>query len=179
MQDFMHRAGAWCVAHPELVWPLLTALITLLFKPRTPGEYAAIAARWPRVAALLQLIGALGLDVPKVVEAVGKVVTGRSDPPKKPPPAGPSIMLIGFVAILATQTTACSLFNAKTLRTILDVAQVTCIIAHQELGDADVAKVCDIADDLIPPMRKVLVESRKASAEAAGKASAQRCEGAK
>lgn len=175
MQDFFSRVGAWCAAHPELVWPILTALITLLFKPRTPAEYAQIAVRFPRVAAGLQLIGALGLDVPKVVEAVRKVITGRSEPPAKPPPAGPSIMAIGLVALLATQTTACSLLTPKTLRTILDITQTTCIIAHQELPESDVAKVCDVADDLIPPMRRVLAESRKASAEAAAKAGAQRC----
>ncbi len=175
MREFMIRAGAWCAAHPELVWPLLTALITLLFKPRTPGEYAAIAARWPRVAALLQLIGALGLDVPKVVEAVRKVVTGTSDPPKKPPPAGPSIMAFGLVVLLASQTSACALFSPRTLRSVLDITQTACIIAHQELPESDVAKACDVADELIPPMRRVLAESRKASAEAAAKASASRC----
>jgi len=169
MPEFMSRGGAWCVAHPELVWPLVTAIITLLFKPRTPTQYAQIAVRFPRVAAGLQLIGALGLDVPKVVEAVRKVVTGKAEPP--PPPAGPSIMAIGLVVLLASQTSACSLFNAKTLRTILDITQTTCIIAHQELPESDVAKICDVTDDLLPPMRRVLAEAKKASA----KAGAQKC----
>ncbi len=175
MQEFFTKASAWCAAHPELVWPLLTALITLLFKPRTPTEYAQIAVRWPRVAAALQLIGALGLDVPKVVEAVQKVVTGRVDPPRKPPPSGPSIMMFCLVAVLASQSMACSLLSSRTLRTVLDITQTACIIAHQELPESDVAKVCDVADDLLPPMRRVLAESRKASAEAAAKASASRC----
>jgi hypothetical protein len=58
-----------------ILWPALTALVTVLFKPRSPEEYAALP---PRLAACLKLVGALGLDIPKMLEAAGQVLTGSS-----------------------------------------------------------------------------------------------------
>jgi hypothetical protein len=58
-----------------ILWPLLTALVTILFKPRTDDEYAKLP---PRVAAFLKLVAALGLDVPKVLEALGQVASGSN-----------------------------------------------------------------------------------------------------
>lgn len=78
---------------------------------------------------------------------------------------------VAVFATIASQTMACALLSPRTLRTVLDIAQTTCIIAHQELPESEVAKVCGVVDDLIPPMRQVLAESRKASA----KAGAQKC----
>lgn len=75
----MQSAIDWLSAHP-LVWqlamyPLLTAVVTWLFKPRTPEQYAALP---PRVAAFLKLVAAVGFDAPKIIEAVSQVATGSS-----------------------------------------------------------------------------------------------------
>ena len=56
-------------------------LCTLVFKPRTPESYASLALRKPtflftRLAALLQLIGALGIDPAKVATALLKIMLG-------------------------------------------------------------------------------------------------------
>ena len=80
----MTQALDWLSAHP-LVWqlalyPLLTAVVTWLFKPRTPEQYAALP---PRVAAFLKLVGALGFDAPKIIEAIAQVVTGSSKTPTR------------------------------------------------------------------------------------------------
>lgn len=69
----------WIEQHAVLmsvvVWPLLTALVSGLFKPRTPEAYAELP---PRLAAFLKLVGALGLDVPNVIEAVKQGVANKS-----------------------------------------------------------------------------------------------------
>lgn len=75
----MQSAIDWLSAHP-LVWqlalyPLLTAVVTWLLKPRTPEQYAALP---PRLAAFLKLVAAVGFDAPKIVESVSQVVTGSS-----------------------------------------------------------------------------------------------------
>jgi len=81
----------WAVAHPEfmavVVWPIVTAIVTALFKPKTPEAYAKLP---PRLAALLQLIGAIGLDAGKAVSILKKVVMGTQDAGKSlPPPEAP------------------------------------------------------------------------------------------
>jgi len=69
----------WLEQHPvlvALVWPALSALLTALFKARTPEQYDKLP---PRLAAFLKLVGALGLDVPNTLEAIGQTVTGRKE----------------------------------------------------------------------------------------------------
>lgn len=70
--------------HP-LVWqlaifPLVTALFTWLLKPRTPEDYAALN---PRVAAALKFVGAVGFDLPEILEAVKQFATGRARTPEQ------------------------------------------------------------------------------------------------
>ena len=81
--------ATWVRLHPVFAafvfWPILTATITVLLKPRTPQEYATIASRspswlWPRVAAGLQLVGALGLDPVKVLKVLAKIIRGTGAP---------------------------------------------------------------------------------------------------
>ena len=74
MSEFL----AFVEAHPALfsvlVWPLLTAIITAVFKPRTPEEYDALP---PRVAAALKLVAALGLDPVKGLEALKQLLAPK------------------------------------------------------------------------------------------------------
>lgn len=69
----------WARAHPVIltavVWPLLTALLTSVFHSRSPEEYAA---KNPRVAAFWKLVAAVGVDVPKVIDALGIIVAGTT-----------------------------------------------------------------------------------------------------
>jgi len=44
-------------------WPILSGLLTWLFKPRTPAEYAALP---PWVADALILVAKAGVDVPGI-----------------------------------------------------------------------------------------------------------------
>ncbi len=57
-----------------LAFPVLSAIVTWLFKPRTPEEYSLLS---PRVAAVFKFIGALGIDAPKLIESIQQIVTGK------------------------------------------------------------------------------------------------------
>ncbi len=69
----------WLDAHPNvlhfIVWPLLSALITAIFKPRTPAEYEAMP---PRMSAVLKAVGSLGIDVPNFMDAMRQLTAGRA-----------------------------------------------------------------------------------------------------
>lgn len=177
----MNAFSSWANVHPvfmfAIVWPIVTALFVAIFKPRTPEEYAKSAARNPvwffaRWTAFCQLMGAWGLDPYKTVEALQKVVSGRADSPPRPPwmnPGGP-LLAITSLAALTLGLSSCTPGERQAARTALDVAEVACVLAHQELEDTEVASVCSIADPLFEPMRKILAEARKASAAAAQRA---------
>lgn len=73
-----------------LVWPLITALLTWAFKPRTPEEYQ----RMGRVGSVLKVLGALGIDVPVLIQGLKEIRTGKHEPASTyvaartiPPPA--------------------------------------------------------------------------------------------
>jgi hypothetical protein len=81
----MHAIVQWARANPGLmaavVWPFVLAVITAAVKPRSPEAYERLAKHSPvwfftRLAAFLQLLGALGIDPVKVVLALSKVVMG-------------------------------------------------------------------------------------------------------
>lgn len=75
---------AWVYSHPyfmsAIVWPLLTSIVTALFKPRTPEEYAEMN---PRLAAMLKFVAASGLDPLKAVEAAKQFVSGEAKTPEE------------------------------------------------------------------------------------------------
>lgn len=80
-----------------------------------------------------------------------------------------------FVAVITFASSACSLFTRQNARSVLDIAQVTCIIARQEAPESDIAKACGVADDLMPDLRRLLAESRAASARAGASAADGGC----
>ena len=68
--------------------------------------------------------------------------------------------------------TACSLFTKKNANTVLDFVQAACIIENATLGDAQVAQICGIANELIPDLRRLLEAQRAAVARARADAGA-------
>lgn len=77
MQQFLDFAESHPALFAALVWPLLTAIVTAMFKPRTPEEYAALP---PKLAAFLRLIAALGLDPVKAVKIVQEATAKEKKP---------------------------------------------------------------------------------------------------
>ena len=70
----------WAKEHPEVVILVLTAIFNLLFKPRTPEEYATIANKSPRLAEFLRLLPAIFPDPIKIVETLTNIVVGKPKP---------------------------------------------------------------------------------------------------
>ncbi len=66
-----------------------------------------------------------------------------------------------FIGALALA--GCSAITRRDVQTALDVAQIACVIAHAESDDTTVQEVCQIADALMPDVRRVLAEQRAAS----------------
>jgi len=90
---YLYLALIWLAAmakeYPTIAAPVIGALVTLFLKPRSPEAYTRMAARyptwlWSRIAAMLQLIGALFPDPQKAAKVIVKVITGKSEPPPAP-----------------------------------------------------------------------------------------------
>lgn len=69
-------------------------------------------------------------------------------------------VIVALVAFASVFAPACSLFTSKNAKTVLDIAQLTCAIAHAESSDATVAQICGVADALIPDLEKFLSAHR-------------------
>ena len=69
------------------IW-VMSAVLTWAFKPCTPEQYLALPSK---LAATLKFVSALGIDVPKLREAIVELVFGVPKPPAAPPapPAPP------------------------------------------------------------------------------------------
>jgi hypothetical protein len=161
---------AWCSSNPALAWPLLSALVVAVFKPRTPEAYAKFSAMrpawfWSRFAAALQLVGALGLDPVKATKVIGKVLTGRS----LPPPSIGSGVVLALALICASACTPDA--RRALLETALDAA--ACALAHQDLPDEQILKVCAVDAVDAERILRLVGESRRAAATAAVNAEAR------
>lgn len=77
----MQIITSWIEQHPYLfntfIWPVISAVVLAIFKPRTPEQYARMN---PRLAGILMLVSGLGLDLHKALEGVQRALTGRSIP---------------------------------------------------------------------------------------------------
>lgn len=124
------RATAWscliyvwalAVAHPAVTTLIVGSTVSRILKPRTPEEYASIAQRHPvwffaRVAALLQLLGAIFVDSTKAQKIIlEKIFKGPPKPPRGPsilppsdPPPPPPSAPAAARAVLAAAAIACA-----------------------------------------------------------------------
>ena len=157
--------SAWFALHQGtltailLAWPVLTALVNWLFKPRSPEEYASLN---PRLAGFLKFIASTGLDLTGAFQGLGKLFAGM-----KPPP-GAATMLFGMMTLTAALgcTWLASPEAKTTEKAILRTADVLCIIANAELDSAAVAEACSIERALMPEIQKLLAAQKAASKKA-------------
>lgn len=68
--------------------------------------------------------------------------------------------------LLGALLASCSLFTKENVKTVLDVAKVTCIIANVALDDEAVAKLCDVIQAERPAMQDILGKQRAALSKA-------------
>lgn len=137
--NFLHLLGAWIVANPAISMPVIGALITFFYKPRTDAEHVALATKNPmwffsRLAAVLHLVGAIFPDVASARAHIFKLIYGISLPKDPSGPSGPSalpVLLLGFALIVGTSScTQGQVINSA----LLFAEKVQCALANDDLS---------------------------------------------
>lgn len=59
-----------------IAWPIVSAVLNVLLRTRTPEEWVARCENYPRLAAFTRLVRSVGLDPVKMVQALGELVAG-------------------------------------------------------------------------------------------------------
>ena len=96
----------WITDHAAALWPVVSALLLVALRARTPEQWVALGERSPRVQGVVRLLRAVGLDPAKALSALSQIVTGRAparavavadalapretQAPPPPPPSGQS-----------------------------------------------------------------------------------------
>ena len=73
---------------------------------------------------------------------------------------------LGWLGVIGVASTGlgAKCVTAQNARSVLDVAEMACILFHEDIADdAALAHACNISDALIPELRKIL-SARKAAA---------------
>ena len=81
MTSLIDFARANPLVMTAIVWPLLSALLTAVFKPRTEEQYVALAVKHPRLADFWRFIGAIGFDPVKAVQMLARMLTPVAELP--------------------------------------------------------------------------------------------------
>lgn len=80
-------------------------------------------------------------------------------------------IVLTTAALFIINGAACALFTPKNIKTVLDIAQMTCIIANEYRNTpVEVAHACHVAEELIPEVDKML-QAHKAAAKMKASAS--------
>ena len=88
MTDFAR--AHWAVFMAVVGWNIITAVLTSVFKPQTPDQYARLALKHPRLADIWRAVGALGIDPVKFVLVLREVLRPELVPITYVPPPAPS-----------------------------------------------------------------------------------------
>jgi hypothetical protein len=71
----MHeRVEIWTV----FLWPALSAMLNIVLRARTAEQWAFMCEEMPRLAAVIRLLRALGVDPAKAIRSVQELVAGGS-----------------------------------------------------------------------------------------------------
>lgn len=57
----------WLSSHWTAAWPVVSAVLILVLRSRTPAEWVALGERSPRWQGVVRLLRAVGLDPPVAV----------------------------------------------------------------------------------------------------------------
>ena len=68
----------WLSSHAVALWPVVSALLIIALRTRSPEEWIAMGERSPRVQGVIRLLRAVGLDPAKALSALAQIVTGRA-----------------------------------------------------------------------------------------------------
>lgn len=69
---------SWLSDHATALWPIVSALLLVALRSRTPEQWVALGETSPRAQGVIRLLRAVGLDPAKALSALGQIVTGRA-----------------------------------------------------------------------------------------------------
>lgn len=69
---------SWLSDHAAALWPVVSALLLVALRSRTPEQWVALGETSPRWQGAIRLLRAVGLDPAKAFSAIGQIVTGRA-----------------------------------------------------------------------------------------------------
>lgn len=73
-----HAAVDWVATHPAETWLVVSLVINLALRARTPEQWVALAERRPALAACLEVVRALGVDPARALRAVQLFANARA-----------------------------------------------------------------------------------------------------
>lgn len=77
--EYVHAAREFLHEHPGftavVVWPVLSAAITLLFNPRTREERDELRKSRPILGALVQFTSGFGVDASQLIDLMKRVTS--------------------------------------------------------------------------------------------------------
>ena len=66
------------------------------------------------------------------------------------------IVMPPLMLALALSTSSCALFTRQNAKTVLDAAQVACVMSSFIVDAGALAKVCDVAEEMMPTLREMI-----------------------
>lgn len=64
------------IEHVAIAWPIVSAVLNVILRTRTPEQWVERCEKYPRFAAFTRLVRSVGLDPVKMVQALGELVAG-------------------------------------------------------------------------------------------------------
>lgn len=64
------------LASVTVAWPIISAVLNVILRTRTPEEWVHRCENYPRFAAFTRLVRSVGLDPVKMVQAIAEFVAG-------------------------------------------------------------------------------------------------------
>ena len=60
-----------------LWWPIVSAVVNVILRTRTPEQWVERCERFPRFAAFTRLMRSVGVDPVKMVQSIGELTEGK------------------------------------------------------------------------------------------------------
>ena len=115
--------------------------------------YAVVACVLACVAAAIakfapDQVGTLALPLIGVVVVVAAYL--------KPPAGGGGAAALVLCGTLVFGSSGCALLTPKNARSVFDAAKVACIMQSFLTDDKQLAKICDVAEEMMPTLRELI-----------------------
>jgi hypothetical protein len=79
--DLWAKHSYWLI---PLAWMVLSAVLNIMFRKKSPEAWIEYGEKYPRMAALIRLCSSMGIDLHKALLAFKRMVDGKANAPKPP-----------------------------------------------------------------------------------------------